>query len=167
MAKEKLFTPKDFDKEPKSPKTDPTKWIIGAVVIIATVLVTIFAIKGCNSNNEPNSSEATTDISAIVNDTNVDSGSVEEITIIDENVSHTSDNTMSQNKDVESLQDTTVSTEPTVAQSNHAPSADVESEALKVIRGDYGNYPERKNALGDKYESIQNRVNQLKRQGVF
>lgn len=46
-------------------------------------------------------------------------------------------------------------------------SGDVEEEALKVIRGVYGDGQERKNRLGAKYQEIQNRVNQLKRQGAF
>ncbi|WP_368338909.1 hypothetical protein [Phocaeicola dorei] len=32
---------------------------------------------------------------------------------------------------------------------------------MKVIRGEYGNNPERKNRLGARYEEIQSRVNQL------
>ena len=46
-------------------------------------------------------------------------------------------------------------------------SGDVEAEAMKVIRGDYGIGQERKDKLGESYQSIQNRVNELKRQGVF
>lgn len=46
-------------------------------------------------------------------------------------------------------------------------SNDVEAEAMKVIRGDYGLGQERKDKLGSKYQSIQNRVNELKREGVF
>lgn len=46
-------------------------------------------------------------------------------------------------------------------------SNDVEAEAMKVIRGDYGIGQERKDKLGAKYQSIQNRVNELKREGVF
>lgn len=46
-------------------------------------------------------------------------------------------------------------------------SADVEAEALKVIRGDYGDGLERKNKLGNQYRTIQSRVNQLKREGAF
>lgn len=38
---------------------------------------------------------------------------------------------------------------------------DVESLALRVIRGDYGNGQERKDKLGDAYQSIQNRVNEI------
>lgn len=46
-------------------------------------------------------------------------------------------------------------------------SNDVETEALKVIRGDYGIGQERKDKLGEKYKSIQTRVNELKREGLF
>lgn len=46
-------------------------------------------------------------------------------------------------------------------------SNDVEAEAMKVIHGDYGIGQERKNKLGEKYQTIQNRVNELKREGVF
>jgi hypothetical protein len=46
-------------------------------------------------------------------------------------------------------------------------SGDVDSEAMKVIRGDYGDGEERKEKLGSNYQSIQSRVNELKREGVF
>ena len=46
-------------------------------------------------------------------------------------------------------------------------SNDVEAEALKVIRGEYGIGQERKNRLGNKYDAIQQRVNELKREGAF
>lgn len=46
-------------------------------------------------------------------------------------------------------------------------SDDIEQEALKVIRGDYGIGNERKTRLGNKYTEIQARVNQLKREGKF
>lgn len=46
-------------------------------------------------------------------------------------------------------------------------SNDVETEAMKVIRGDYGVGQERKDKLGNKYQPIQNRVNELKKEGVF
>lgn len=46
-------------------------------------------------------------------------------------------------------------------------SSDIEAEAVKVIRGDYGIGLERKLKLGSKYREIQNRVNELKRMGAF
>lgn len=45
-----------------------------------------------------------------------------------------------------------------------APTGDTESEARNVIRGRYGNNPDRRAALGDRYAEIQSRVNQLMRQ---
>lgn len=46
-------------------------------------------------------------------------------------------------------------------------SNDIEAEAFKVIRGDYGVGQERKERLGSQYQAIQKRVNELKREGVF
>lgn len=46
-------------------------------------------------------------------------------------------------------------------------SNDVEAEAMKVIRGEYGIGQERKDKLGAQYQPIQNRVNELKREGIF
>lgn len=167
MAKRKIFTPEDFDKAPKSPKKNNTKWIVGAVVVIAVVLAILFAIKGCNSNNEATSSEAATPASEIVNDSNVDSINVGEVKDIDEHLSQTPEIITSQHVKIDIPQEEKISSGIADVQSNPVMSSEVESEAFKVIRGDYGNYPERKNALGDKYQSIQNRVNELKRQGVF
>lgn len=47
------------------------------------------------------------------------------------------------------------------------PTGDIEDTAMNVIRGNYGNGNVRKQNLGDKYQTIQNRVNQLKREGAF
>lgn len=44
---------------------------------------------------------------------------------------------------------------------------DIEAEALKVIRGAYGDGDTRKRSLGSRYNLIQDRVNQLKREGLF
>lgn len=41
---------------------------------------------------------------------------------------------------------------------------DIEAMALRVIRGDFGNNPDRRQKLGDDYQSIQDRVNELMRQ---
>lgn len=53
------------------------------------------------------------------------------------------------------------------ASSAVAVSGDVEQEALNVIKGMYGNGQVRKDKLGAEYQKIQNRVNELKRQGAF
>jgi hypothetical protein len=59
-----------------------------------------------------------------------------------------------------------VHTQPTTSVTDNV-SGDVEAEALKVIRGEYGDGQVRKDKLGNRYEAIQSRVNELKREGVF
>lgn len=166
MAKEKLFTPEDFDKEPKLPKKNTTKWIIGSIIVICVIVAIIFGTKGCNSYNKSNKSVEAVSTAEVVNSSSVDSTNIEETAVVNENVN--------QQSEVQTLQESEVNSqkpretlESTIVQPNSGVSSEIESEAFKVIRGDYGNYPERKNALGEKYESIQNHVNQLKRQGVF
>lgn len=63
----------------------------------------------------------------------------------------------------------TASQNATTAADNTSTNAsdDIEAEAMKVIRGDYGAGQERKNRLGSKYQTIQARVNELKRKGIF
>lgn len=55
----------------------------------------------------------------------------------------------------------------TTSKTSSSVSDDIESEARKVIRGEYGNNPERKSNLGERYHDIQKRVNELKRRGKF
>ena len=61
----------------------------------------------------------------------------------------------------QATKDTAPNSVPTVV------SNDVEAEALKVIRGDYGIGEERKSKLGNQYDAIQKRVNELKKEGIF
>lgn len=51
---------------------------------------------------------------------------------------------------------------PTNIQMVHS---ELEQEALSVIRGNYGNNPVRRRKLGDRYQEIQDRVNQMYREG--
>ena len=46
-----------------------------------------------------------------------------------------------------------------------AVSEDVVKEAVSVIRGNYGNNPDRRRRLGDRYQDIQNKVNEMYRNG--
>lgn len=63
---------------------------------------------------------------------------------------------------------TTSEAAPKTNSSTNATALDnIEAQALKVIQGDYGVGQERKNKLGTQYQAVQNRVNELKREGVF
>ena len=61
-------------------------------------------------------------------------------------------------KKEESKSDTSQTTNNT---SNNLSKEDVERLAKEVIRGNYGNGQDRKDALGDDYQQIQNRVNEI------
>lgn len=166
MAKEKLFTPEDFDKEPKTPKKGYIKWIIIAVIGILVILAIIFGLKGCNSDNQSRSTEISSTSVSKMQDSVVALEVVEDIDSITDGTPQAKESF-----DEQTTYKPTISTEPPekIAESvsNTEAVSNVETEALKVIRGDYGNNPERRKNLGGNYQSIQNRVNELKRQGVF
>jgi hypothetical protein len=67
------------------------------------------------------------------------------------------------NSDQNQASSASVANTPSTAQPNSSVtvSDNVDVEAMKVIRGEYGNNPDRRNALGARYHEIQTRVNQL------
>ena len=166
MTKEKLFTPEDFDKEPKTPKKGYIKWIITAVIGILAILAIIFGLKGCNSDNQSQSTEISSTSVSEMQDSVIAIEVVEDIDSIAEGTHQAKESFDEQttNKSTISIESPEKIEEPI---SNTDGASNVETEALKVIRGDYGNNPERRRNLGSNYQSIQNRVNELKRQGAF
>ena len=68
----------------------------------------------------------------------------------------------------EPAQSNPAATQPTrSASATSAPvSGDVEENARRVIRGDFGNGQERKDKLGSSYSEIQGKVNEIYRQGL-
>ena len=166
MAKEKLFTPEDFDKEPKTPKKGYIKWIIIAVIGILAILAIIFGLKGCNSDNQSQSTEISSTSVSEMQDSVVAIEVVEDIDSIADGTHQAKESFDEQttNKSTISIESPEKIEEPI---SNTDGVSNVETEALKVIHGDYGNNPERRRILGSNYQSIKNRVNELKRQGAF
>lgn len=167
MAKDKLFTPEDFDKEPKFPQKNIVKWIVGSFLGIIIIVAIIFGLKGCDSKLESNPVEEINLVNGIEEDSIADIPQGENVSVKKENVEVVPEVFTNRETENDAPQVITATSEQLAEQSAASVSSDVESEAIKVIRGDYGNCPERKKNLGDKYQLIQNRVNQLKRQGVF
>lgn len=171
MAKEKLFTPEDFDKPKDMSFWQKYRvWIIGIVVLlIIAALCCIF----CGKKEDP-TEQGLTGQSTQVEETSTTAEIEEQESPVAQEVN-------------ESSETETLETEPTSSPAVETPNKDVaqeivkpqnvtlptnisdniEQEALNVIRGDYGNVPERRERLGSKYQEIQNRVNQLKREGAF
>ncbi|MBD5307471.1 MAG: hypothetical protein HDS14_07600 [Bacteroides sp.] len=166
MAKEKLFTSEDFDKEPKTPKKGHIKWIIIAAIGILAILAIIFGLKGCNSDNQSQSTEISSTSVYEMQDSVVAIKVVEDVDSIVDGTYHDKESFDEQTTDKSTI---SIESPEKIAEpaSNTDGVSNVETEALKVIRGDYGNNPERRKILGINYQSIQNRVNELKRQGAF
>jgi hypothetical protein len=166
MAKEKLFTPEDFDK-PSSKGNGWMKKVLFGIIGIVIVGLIVLGIKLLpKSSTTPESSQPTppAGIASTVNQESADD------TITSKGVVTEAQPTVEKQNDI-TVNETANSTEPNTSTTqvsiNTSVSDDVEKEAQKVIRGDYGNMPQRKELLGYKYQQIQDRVNQLKKEGAF
>ena len=168
MAKVK-FDAEDFRKDPnQTSPVKPTskrylKYVLWCgLVIVCAILAIIFVPRECSNEDKPIVDTLVTD--SISNDSippvvvdSVDSFFLETTpkVVKDENVNNpgsvTTDNKTEENKsvktDVVNL------------------SEDVVKEALSVIRGNYGNNPERRRLLKERYQEIQNKVNEMYRNG--
>lgn len=164
MAKEKLFTPEDFDK----PK-DKGFWakykglIIGIAIllIIAVILCYIFCGNGKNTVEQVSTEQIVQE-----NDSSVTSDSIK---VTDASMKkEVNESITSEQVETESASMLVLESDKSnTASSSSTVSDNIEHEALNVIRGTYGNVPERREKLGSKYQEIQNRVNQLKKEGAF
>lgn len=170
-GKQKLFQPSDFDKDVTNKKRSHLFSIIIGSGFIVIVLVAIFFFIISPNNVETNSSLAENKNNLtenIVDSTGTDN-------------SHQLNN--SDNKEIEEESKTVVAEEPMAKveeiqkiDNKHSlsssenyeelPVSSIEEQAHKVIRGDYGNGLERKQKLGDKYTVIQNKVNEMYREGL-
>ncbi|MDE5642763.1 MAG: hypothetical protein K2I56_04660 [Muribaculaceae bacterium] len=143
------------------------KWLWLILAIIAVVLLVWWLYPG-NDSDSQSAEDVTTEV-VVPTDSLNEEAAEEPALPADENVSADD----AANDENASIATTDAATEPVetpaqaVAVADNNVSDDVEAEALKVIRGEYGIGQERKNRLGDRYGAIQNRVNQLKQEGVF
>lgn len=191
--KKKLFTSSDFDKvsrsedvvshpkpgrnnsqeeatvvEPVFSNSKKWTWIILSIIAVCIVCFFIFSKSRDTAVIEP------------TQDTEIIDGSLVTIDSVPEPEKATEDNLSTSKKDTSnnaddqntkaykaaSIADNSNIATP-ITTSNANVSNDVEAEAMKVIRGDYGLGQERKEKLGAKYQIIQSRVNELKREGIF
>ena len=168
MAKEKLFTPEDFDKPTNKSFWQKNKGRIISVaailIIAAIVLFCVFCDKTEEKDEaiEPAKSEqsvvgaevqASTEGSETI-ETTTNAGTQEVEQVEEQPVPNSDVKTSKEEMKTEASQPANVSD-------------NIEREAMNVIRGDYGNVPERYEKLGSKFQEIQDRVNQLKKEGVF
>lgn len=171
------------------PEPEPAKskswiwWILGLVVV---AVIAFFCLKSCGNESDVKEGETTEETSAVAQPTDEqdngelvapnDEASVTEASDASEPETaneSADDASQSQEPQKPSESATTNPAQPTQSNTPVAlvPTAgDVETEALNVIRGDYGNAPVRYDLLRQKgldAQAIQRRVNELKREGVF
>ncbi len=191
QSSKKLFTPEDFDKEPKTERegftpnerlgnspvvTNANKsktwlwWLCGGGVITAVVVcLCLYSNKEKSLPVIETGTEVIEEVVTTINETIAESpidvaeaSEVSEGAPADPNLPSQA-TPKSASEAVESVKVTSQES----MQKHSDVSGNVEAEAMKVIRGDYGVGQERKDKLGEKYQPIQNRVNELKREGVF
>lgn len=162
MVKDKLFSPEDFDKDPKKNYRNVIQWVVGCIVLVLVVLAILFGFRRCNSDDTIQTQEQTGS-SPVVDNNSVDS--INEVGLEKEAQPDLNESLKEKEGEVVVVEE---NSNPTIIENPPIPiSSDIEKEALKVIRGEYGNNPIRKNKLGDDYQNIQNKVNEMKKAGVF
>lgn len=183
-----LFGPEDFDKEPREPKgpglppgpgPDPGPkskrwiwWAVAAAVVVVAGGVWYFAARdngGSQQTDEPPIAVATAD--SAENDTSAEGTAMQEggdvapdSTLPTGNAGQTAE---AEPAAPANDKPAAKAADKQPAAATATPTGDIEDTAMNVIRGNYGNGNVRKQNLGDKYQTIQNRVNQLKREGAF
>lgn len=183
----KAATDKAIEYGPEEPKKKGFAWLwalIGIAIVLA-FLGWVFLKKGDKTDsNTPEQTEESVAVADSVNEdsvatlpseTNSDEGDASDARNSNEVAENGTDGsasvdngTISANSSADNAgQATAVPANQGNASAASMPGNDVEAEAMKVIRGEYGNNPVRRNNLGSKYQEIQSRVNELKRTGKF
>ena len=161
--KGKIFSEEDFDKP--SPKGNwffgHLKHIVGGVLVLAAIILAIvFVPRKCTKGKTPDTLITDTIANGLNSETNVeDSITVNPVSDVENSSTEKADNYSSTN--IDNAQTDTNPSEPT----NISVSTDVVKEALSVIRGNYGNNPDRRRLLKERYQEIQNKVNEMYRNG--
>ncbi len=160
--------------EPTHEPKKKSKWLWIILAIIVIILLIWWLLSGKSTESEPVVEEETIEEVTAPAENNEEVSDEVEIPAgedaVEENVNN--DEIPNPSEPVVNTPETTTAEQQTtndVATNNVSSvvSNDVEAEALKVIRGEYGIGQERKNKLGNQYEAIQRRVNELKREGAF
>ena len=157
----KIFSEEDFDKP-----TQRGNWfsehikqiLLGALVIVCVVLATIFVPRGCTNDKKPVVDTLVTDSigndsvpPVVVDSVGNDSIETPKNVVGDENINnHGTVAEVDKTEENKSVKTDVVNV-----------SDDVVKEALSVIRGNYGNNPDRRRLLKERYQEIQNKVNEM------
>lgn len=154
---------------PNKPKSKNWLWILLGVIVLGVIGYIFFSKSGDKAAETSDQEVEVVVAPSEPTDTTIVEGTEGE-EIAPENDNEVANNPETQSSDVvetPATVDNTSNGTPSTSVNVPNVSNDVEAEAMKVIRGDYGIGQERKDKLGSKYQTIQSRVNELKREGIF
>lgn len=173
MSNDRIFSPEDFNKEYNGKEKQVIKKSSSSLNII-TILVIFVVIIIAVILTQVSQQETVMERQAITEKIISNDSSVKVSIKTNNRQGKKSDTMIVEKKPCQATEAKKESFPPTKAQVSSVLQGktsivtnNVEIEAMKVIRGDYGNGAKRKQLLGKQYQIIQERVNQLKREGVF
>lgn len=147
------------------------KWVIIALIIMAIVACAYFFIGGNKDKEYTNKEIPQTEQNDSTQNSENASDSTANSVPQTEEAAPTSDvepaATPESDKKGSGLSDSQTQTPAmSPAEANASTLGDIEENARRVIRGEFGNGKERKAKLGNSYSEIQNKVNEMYRQGL-
>ena len=152
MATNNIFSDQDFEKTPNEKKNrKPLIYggIVAGLIVIAAIGYGIWGYGGDEANPTGPMLPDTTATTSKADSAEVKTD-VNESQVVEE---------PKQEIDSKPIQPTKYAQKPS------APVEEVKAAAISVIRGNYGNNPERRRKLGDRYQEIQSKVNEMYRNG--
>lgn len=159
----KSFPPGYFDKPEEKAWYVKLALPIGIsfFVVICTIVAIFLGPSGCTTDNKPI-------VDTLVTDT-LNRDSITPIIVKDSLSSDTANIKPSKSlgdKDEKAVSENKEINNNSNTKNHDEVSNDIEKEVLSVIRGNYGNNPERRQRLQERYQDIQDRVNEMYRNGL-
>ena len=159
--------PMDLPEPPETGKPMKMTWIWVCSIIVLVIIV-IACIRGCDSAEkavEPQQAEqlqAPAPADEQETDASAQTQAATETEAADSVAADAAASAASAEEAATPYEPQQPQTEPSPAVTPSAsPSIDLEAEAARVIRGDYGNGDERRARLGENYRAVQNVVNRM------
>lgn len=170
-SNQQTYTKVPGEPTSKSPQNGNSKSWLWIILVVVVAIIAFLCYKGCSNQNEestpaiediqmPNQQDEDLSSTLSQDDTAIATKVVEESEMETPSTNQVLAN--NSNSDNGSI---SISQAKQPSQSVPTPKAtfgnDLEENARRVIRGDFGNGQARKEALGDRYTEIQNRINEI------
>lgn len=162
-------------KQKNSPQAQKNRykkgvWFGGLLVLLIVLLCVIFVPKGWKTDLEKGKDTCVLnyqkDTISVAKDTASNQALAKSSIKTDSKGSEPSIDVIPDNSDVQRTSDGVNEPQGGHTVTPAEATADVKTEALSVIRGNYGNNPVRRRLLGDRYQEIQNKVNEMYHNGL-